>query len=111
MSGLLSSFRGFGVLEKTNECYVYVSTWLKYICYSANHPERRFFMACDDVLGRLTGEIIPQEGNVPRIGRLLIGKPQLRGKGLGGILVSMLIEKCKAEQETALELYVLTNNL
>ncbi|MGZ5244596.1 MAG: hypothetical protein ACXWD4_11795, partial [Bacteroidia bacterium] len=39
-------------------------------------------------------EIITNEANAPRLGRLLVGAPQMRGKGLGQQFISELIDEC-----------------
>jgi RimJ/RimL family protein N-acetyltransferase len=81
--------------------------------YLATNTDRKFYMAHKKQYGDFGfGEIIPQQNNVPRLGRLLIGKPELRGKGLGKELILALLDECRSKHlSTAAELYVLTDNL
>jgi RimJ/RimL family protein N-acetyltransferase len=80
--------------------------------YMAANPDRQFYMISNELYGDFGfGEIIPQYANVPRLGRLLIGNPDLRGKGLGKQLLQQLIAECKRKfASTAVELYVLIDN-
>lgn len=76
-------------------------------------PEREYYYGLDEEGNYFAyGEIIPQEEDrVPRIGRILIGDPNKRGKGLGRKFINELIEKCKAGLNAkAVELYVLDYN-
>ena len=76
--------------------------------YCLEYPERKFYTIInnDGIFG--FGEIIPQNGNVPRLARLLIGDPTNRGKGLGKKLVLLLLNECKkVHHAPAVELYVL----
>ncbi len=58
------------------------------------------------------GEIIPQENQIPRIGRLLIGNPADRGKGYGTAFIHLLLAECKEHFQTrTVELFVLEDNL
>lgn len=80
--------------------------------YQATHPDRLFYMAClPNNEPFAFGEIIPQDNNVPRLGRLLVGDTAKRGKGLGAIFVQLLVDECvKLYNCSFIELYVLTTN-
>jgi len=80
--------------------------------YIQANPERKFYMISDTELGDYGfGEIIPQTGNVPRLGRLLVGELSLRGKGLGKKMILLLLDECRnVHSSTGAELYVLTDN-
>jgi len=65
--------------------------------YQEIHPDRTFYLGyLPDNTAFAFGEIIPQEDNVPRLGRILIGKSELRGKGLGRYFVRLLLEQCRS---------------
>lgn len=66
--------------------------------YQLKYPERRFYMGYTP--GKMPfafGEIIPQESGVPRLGRILVGDPALRGKGLGRYFIKLLIGECSEQ--------------
>ncbi|MEO6523064.1 MAG: GNAT family N-acetyltransferase [Mucilaginibacter sp.] len=80
--------------------------------YMLANPDRQFYMVSDEQLGDYGfGEIIPQKNNVPRLSRLLIGDPSLRGKGFGKKMILLLLDECRnTHSSTGAELYVLTDN-
>jgi len=81
--------------------------------YQAKYPHRHFYIGyTEDSVPFAFGEIIPQDNNTPRLGRLLIGDPGLRGKGLGVYFVRLLIQECKKLFSTNfVDLYVWDNNM
>ncbi len=55
------------------------------------YPDRKFYLAVNDFNEPLAyGEIIPQDENSVRFGRLLVGNRKSRGKGLGKQLIQLL---------------------
>lgn len=80
--------------------------------YQHKNPDRQFYMGLNDANEPVAfGEIIPQKNNIPRIGRLLIGNPEERGKGLGTSFIHLLLATCKRLFQTEkVELFVLENN-
>ena len=80
--------------------------------YLAKHPDRRFYIGYDNGnVAYAFGEIIPKPGQPPRLGRLLIGDPEMRGKGWGGVFVRELIDEVRRLMNPALvELFVLEEN-
>lgn len=80
--------------------------------YQTVFPERKFYLACTENGNPFAfGEIIVGDINSPRLGRLLIGESDSRGKGLGLSFVNMLIEECRARIDTdVLYLYVFHDN-
>lgn len=80
--------------------------------YQVTFPERQFYVACDETDNPFAfGEIIVGDINSPRLGRLLIGESESRGKGLGLLFVNMLIEECRAKIDTdIIYLYVFHDN-
>lgn len=80
--------------------------------YQSTYPDRLFYIACLPNNEPLAfGEISPQDNNVPRLGRLLVGDTTKRGKGLGAIFVQLLVNECvKLYNCSFIELYVLTSN-
>ncbi len=77
-----------------------------------NHPDRHYYIAVDPELGDYAfGEVIPQDNNVPRLARLLVGRRDLRGKGLGVQFIRLLLDECVRLYGTnRVELYVLLDN-
>ena len=82
------------------------SYWLRY-------PERKMYSAfLNDNSPYAFGEIIPQNEESVRLGRILIGDPQLRGKGLGLEFVKSLIDQCRIDfKVTSVDLNVLSDNI
>ncbi len=81
--------------------------------YQQKNPDRQFYIGLNEAKEPIAfGEIIPQENNIPRIGRLLIGNPEERGKGYGTSFIHLLLGKCQALFQTkTVELFVLEDNL
>ena len=80
--------------------------------YQTENPERCFYIGLNAENEAVAfGEIIPQENNIPRLGRLLIGNPADRGKGFGASFIHLLLVKCQALFQTkTVELFVLEDN-
>lgn len=83
------------------------------INYQHKNPDRHFYIGLNETENPVAfGEIIPQENNIPRLGRLLIGNPADRGKGFGASFITLLLGMCKEHFKTnTVELFVLENNL
>ncbi len=81
--------------------------------YQQKNPDRSFYIGLNETNEAVAfGEIIPQENNIPRIGRLLIGNPNERGKGYGTSFIHLLLAKCRVLFQTkTVELFVLEDNL
>lgn len=81
--------------------------------YQHKNPDRNFYIGLNEANEPVAfGEIIPQENNLPRIGRLLIGNPAERGKGYGTSFIHLLLAECQALFQTkTVELFVLEDNL
>ena len=79
--------------------------------YQKRRPDRRFYMGFSGSIPVFFGEIIPQEGTGPRLGRLLVGEPGKRGKGLGQVFVRLMIAECKRLYNASIvELYTWEKN-
>ena len=80
--------------------------------YQYKNPDRSFYIGLNEADEAVAfGEIIPQENNVPRLGRLLIGNPEDRGKGYGTSFINLLLAECKKKFQTnSVELFVLEGN-
>jgi len=80
--------------------------------YQSQFPERQFYLAYDAQNEPFAfGEIITNDKNTPRLGRLLIGKQDSRGKGLGVKFIQLLIEECNQRlAPDIIYLYVFENN-
>ena len=80
--------------------------------YEAAYPKRQFYLAYNDE-GKpyAFGEIIPQDQESVRLGRLLVGGKENRGKGLGGKLIGELIKEVKNKHlVNRVDLFVLEDN-
>lgn len=80
--------------------------------YQISHPDRRFYIGyTTDGLAFAFGEIIPQESGHPRLARILIGEPKLRGQGLGKYFIKLLLEESKQRYQTnTVELFAWEKN-
>ena len=80
--------------------------------YLALYPDRHLYMASATEGQPIAfGEIIPQENNIPRLARLLIGDSNHRGLGWGTTFVQLLIDEClRLYNCPAIELFVLDEN-
>ena|SRR6476661_2864002 len=80
--------------------------------YIEKHPDRLIYLAVDDELKPIAyGEIIPQENNSARLGHLLIGESQNRGKGLGKQLINLLIQEGQEKLKiNRMDLFLLAGN-
>ena len=92
--------------------FIYPLTQEQLDHYQATYPDRLFCVAClPNNEPFAFGEIIPQDNNIPRLGRLLVGDTTRRGKGLGAIFVQLLVDKCVQRFRCQyVELYVLRDN-
>ncbi len=92
--------------------FSYPITQEQIVNYQQAQPDRRFYIGyTDDNTPFAFGEIILQEDNTQRLGRLLIGDPTLRGKGLGVYFVKQLIAECVRLYNTPrVDLYVWEGN-
>lgn len=81
--------------------------------YLEKYSERRFFIGHTPDHGPYAfGELIPKGTQPPRLARLLIGDPDLRGKGLGQLFVRELINKTiELFHPRAVDLFVLAENI
>jgi RimJ/RimL family protein N-acetyltransferase len=80
--------------------------------YQQENPDRSFYIGLNDDKPVAFGEIIPQENHIPRLGRLLIGNPDERGKGFGTSFIHLLLEECQRNFQTkTVELFVLEDNI
>jgi len=80
--------------------------------YQSQFPERQFYMGYDDDNQPFAfGEIIVNDINTPRLGRLLVGKENNRGKGLGGKFIDLLVRECNQRlAPDIIYLYVFEDN-
>jgi len=63
--------------------------------YRAEHPDRPMYTAWLEEQPVAFGEIIPQDNGRPRLGRILVGNPAMRGKGVGTRFITTLAEECR----------------
>ncbi len=79
----------------------------------SRYPDRIFYIGYDDKNTPYAfGQLIMNENNAPRLGRLLIGNAANRGKGMGQRFVKELIVQCtKLQPGKDIHLFVEENNL
>lgn len=91
--------------------FTYPLTYDQLERYGRERPDRQFYMGYVGLLPVFFGEMIPQEGDGPRLGRLLVGDTAKRGQGLGEVFVRLLInEAVKQYGAQSVYLYVWENN-
>ncbi len=73
------------LFQFSGERLSYPLTLWQLTAYRAMHPDRRMYMAWMDGQPAAFGEIIPQDNDRPRLGRILVGDPVMRGKGVGTV--------------------------
>lgn len=80
--------------------------------YQLAHPLKQSYLLCDDEGHPVAfGELITGDVNSPRLGRLLVGGEENRGKGIGKILIQHLItESRKRNPEDFIHLFVFEEN-
>jgi RimJ/RimL family protein N-acetyltransferase len=80
--------------------------------YQQANLDRSFYLGIDsNSIPYAFGEIILQNDNVPRLARILIGKPRNRGLGMGQLFIKDLIQKCiNTYNCPAIELFVWDQN-
>lgn len=99
------------LLQYAGTNFQYPITQQQMDAYAAEHPDRRFYICAADDKPFAFGEIIPQDEHSVRIGRLLIGDPAQRSKGLGLYFVNELLQECKAAFHVSrVDLYVRKEN-
>lgn len=80
--------------------------------YKIKYPERLIYLIIDESEKPLAyGEIIPQNDQSARLGHLIIGESQQRGKGLGQKIIQLLNEEAQLKLNIKImELYLLRGN-
>lgn len=80
--------------------------------YQLAHPFKQSYVLCNDQnIPIAFGELISNEQNSPRLGRLLVGGQENRGKGLGKILIKGMIEESrKLNDQNFIHLFVFKDN-
>ncbi|HEY0054947.1 MAG TPA: GNAT family N-acetyltransferase [Pedobacter sp.] len=64
--------------------------------YRLLYPDRKFYIGyTPENIPFAFGEIIPQDNGIPRLARVLVGDPGLRGRGLGKYFIQLLVDECK----------------
>ncbi len=81
--------------------------------YIEKYPNRLIYMAVDGNSKPIAyGEIIPQDKFSARLGHLIIGESEQRGKGLGQELIRLLNEKARERLSIRqMDLFLLGGNL
>lgn len=81
--------------------------------YFSKQPDRLMYLMIDDDLKPIGyGEIIPQQNESARLGHLIIGESEQRGKGMGQELIRLLNNEAKAKLSIQqMHLFLLAGNL
>lgn len=81
--------------------------------YTFKHPDRLIYLGIDENEKPIAyGEIIPQDYDSARLGHLIIGETEHRGKGLGQIFIKLLNHEAKLKLNVKrMDLFLLQNNL
>ncbi|WP_017258277.1 GNAT family N-acetyltransferase [Pedobacter arcticus] len=81
--------------------------------YILKHPDRLIYLGIDENEKPVAyGEIIPQDADSARLGHLIIGESERRGKGLGQTLIELLNHEAKRMLAIKrMDLFLLQNNL
>lgn len=81
--------------------------------YIAKYPDRLIYLAVDETEKPFAyGEVIPQDKNSARLGHLIVGESDQRGKGLGQKLIRLLNQEAQRKLEVkTMDLFLLGGNL
>lgn len=81
--------------------------------YQDSHPNKQSYILCDDSEKPIAfAELITKEAHAPRLGRLLVGGSENRGKGIGTQLIHLMIEEFKKNYpEPFIHLFVFEDNV
>jgi GNAT superfamily N-acetyltransferase len=81
--------------------------------YLVENADRKAFLALDEDLNPIAfGEIIPQGEGSARLGHLIIGESQNRGKGVGQQFIKALNQEAKLLLQTKnMDLFVIEGNM
>lgn len=82
------------------------------LAHQLDHPNKQLYVALNDTGQPIAiGELIHGEIHSPRLGRLLVGDPNLRGQGIGRKFMMDLIEECRTlHHPQEICLFVLASN-
>ncbi len=80
--------------------------------YILKYPDRLIYLGLDENGSPITyGEIIPQDSDSARLGHLIIGDKEQRGRGLGQKLIQSLNDEAKLKLNIKrMDLYLLGGN-
>lgn len=92
--------------------FSYPLSWHALEAYQDQHPDRKFYVDLfEDGIPYAFGEIIPQDQQSVRLARLLIGKSEYRGQGLGVQFIFRLLQEVKQTfKVNDVDLFVLADN-
>ena len=81
--------------------------------YIADYPDRKLYLGIDDdQMPCAYGEIIPQGEHSARLGHLIVGESQNRGKGVGQLFIKTLNEFAVHQfQIKDMDLFVIEDNM
>ncbi|MBC8054506.1 MAG: GNAT family N-acetyltransferase [Sphingobacteriaceae bacterium] len=89
------------LLQFSGTDFTYPITIQQISNYQKENPARCFYIGYSSENNPYAfGEIISQKTGVPRLGRILIGDPAVRGKGMGRYFITLLIDECRRRFQT-----------
>lgn len=84
------------LLQFSGTDFSYPLTKSQILNYQEKHLDRTFYLGyTSDNIPFAFGEIIPQESGIPRIARVLVGRPEMRGRSLGKYFIKLLLNESK----------------
>lgn len=83
------------LLQFSGDHFPYPLRYEDFADYHTQHPDRTMYIAIAAGQPVAFGEIIPQDNGRPRLGRILVGDPAIRGMGVGAKFVTALLGECQ----------------
>jgi predicted GNAT family N-acyltransferase len=93
--------------------FTYTLTEMQLNDYILKYPDRKLYIALNDLdIAMAYGEIIPQDHESARLGHLIVGESQQRGKGVGQEFICNLNELAKIYFNIkTMDLFVIEGNM
>jgi ribosomal protein S18 acetylase RimI-like enzyme len=103
----------FLLFQVAGPSWTYPITREQISAHQLHNPNKQLYVGLNDAGQPVAfGEIIHGEIHSPRLGRLLVGDPNLRSQGIGRQFIQDLLEECRRlHAPEAICLFVLETNL